>query len=132
MIKLVKFNLLIGGQRCRTIEDLRNNFNILNVMEEFQKGKLEKWLKVRKFDEYESIKEIDKTSDDLEIANSLCRILSIGKEYDKSEFENIKSKRAREYMEKTIHVTGSSSFKSSEFGMKSTLEPIKKRKGWFK
>lgn len=78
MIKLVKFNLLIDGQRCRTIEDLRNNFNILDVMEEFQNGKLEKWLKVRNFNEqFEQVKAIDKNSDLLQIAQQLCKIFDV-------------------------------------------------------
>lgn len=78
MIKLVKFNLLIDGQRCRMIEDLRNNFNLLDVMEEFQNGKLEKWLKVRNVDEqFDLIKAIDKNSDLLQIAQQLCKIFDI-------------------------------------------------------
>lgn len=88
MIKLVKFNLLIDGQRCRRIEDLQNNFNLIDVIEEFQNGKLEKWLKVRNFDEqFEQVKAIEKESDLLEIAQQLCKIfeISIGEDDLKNE-----------------------------------------------
>jgi len=78
MIKLVKFNLLIDGQRCRMIEDLRNNFNLLDVMEEFQNGKLEKWLKVRNFaEQFELVKAIDKNSALQFIAQQLCNIFDV-------------------------------------------------------
>jgi hypothetical protein len=47
-------------------------------MEEFQKGKLEKWLKVRNFDDqFELVKAIDKNSDLQSIAQQLCNIFDV-------------------------------------------------------
>jgi hypothetical protein len=47
-------------------------------MEEFQSGKLEKWLKVRNFDDqFELVKAIDKNSDLQSIAQQLCNIFDV-------------------------------------------------------
>jgi hypothetical protein len=47
-------------------------------MEEYQNGKLEKWLKVRNFDDqFDSIKAIHKNSDLLQIAQQLCKIFDV-------------------------------------------------------
>ena len=67
-MKKLKINLLVDGVRCKNREDIKENFNILDVLEYFKNGKLIKWAKVRGFnelvDELESISE----SNDLDIA----------------------------------------------------------------
>jgi len=77
MIKKIKFNILVDNQRCRTIDELRNNFNLVDVFELFKTGKLEKWLKIRKFSELESILEIDKEASEDIMLRELCRIFII-------------------------------------------------------
>jgi len=76
-MKKLKINLLVDGVRCKNREDIKENFNILDVLEYFKNGKLIKWAKVRGFnelvDELESISE----SNDLDIAKSLCDIFEI-------------------------------------------------------
>jgi len=90
MIKLVKFNLLVDEKRCRSIEDLRDNFNLLDVLEHFERGKLEKWLKIRKFDSYyEQIKAIEDKEITPELLQKLCDIfeVTLDKETLKNELE---------------------------------------------
>jgi hypothetical protein len=56
-------------------------------MEEYQNGKLEKWLKVRNFDDqFELIKAIDKNSDLQQIAQQICNIFHMT--IDEDELKN--------------------------------------------
>ena len=52
MAKTIKFNLMLDGKPVRTIEEFQENFCIDDILEFYQKGLLQKWLKVRGFDEY--------------------------------------------------------------------------------
>ena len=64
MAKTIKFNLQIDGNYVNSIVGLRENFCINDVLELYKNGLLEKWLKVRGFNEYLSkVKKIDKNSD---------------------------------------------------------------------
>ena len=77
MAKKLKFNLIVDGVRCKNVEDIQNNFNILDLIEYFKNGKLIKWAKVRDLDDL--IQEIEniQSDDNLEIAKKLCRIFTI-------------------------------------------------------
>ncbi len=35
---------MVDGQKVRTLEELRENFNLEDVLEHFYSGKLQKWL----------------------------------------------------------------------------------------
>ena len=63
MAKTIKFNLNLDGQQVRCIEDLQENFCIEDIMRLYLDGLLQKWLKVRGYDEelrqVEAIKEKD-------------------------------------------------------------------------
>ena len=89
MIKLVKFNLLVDNKRCRSLEDLQNNFNLFDVLEHFERGKLEKWLKTRKYEEHyqqiRTLKEERKTT--IQTAQKICEIFNIAVESDVLENE---------------------------------------------
>lgn len=64
MAKTIKFNLQIDGNYVNSIDGLRENFCINDVLDLYKNGLLEKWLKVRGYDEYLSkIEKIDKNSD---------------------------------------------------------------------
>jgi len=52
MVKEIKFNLIINGKSCRTIKDLKTNFNIDDVLKLYEDGRLLRWLEVRKYDDY--------------------------------------------------------------------------------
>jgi len=77
MIKKIKFNIVIDGQRCRTIEDLQENFNLADIFDEFKSGKLEKWLRRRNFSELDAVLSIDKESEDTSVLRELCTIFDI-------------------------------------------------------
>lgn len=47
MAKTIKFNLVCDGHQVRTLEDLRNNFCIEDILQYYKDGMLEKWLRVR-------------------------------------------------------------------------------------
>lgn len=63
MAKTIKFNLILDGQQVRCIEDLQENFCIDDIIHLYKDGLLQKWLKVRGYDDYlrqvEAIKEKD-------------------------------------------------------------------------
>ena len=76
-MKKLKINLLVDGVRCKNIEDIKENFNLLDVLEYFKNGKLIKWAKVRGFNELVDELESISKNKDLDIAKSLCDIFEI-------------------------------------------------------
>ena len=73
MAKTIKFNLQIDGNYVNSIDGLRENFCINDVLDLYKNGLLEKWLKVRGFNEYLSkVKKIDKNSD-----NTIVELIKI-------------------------------------------------------
>lgn len=77
MAKTIKFNLICDEKPIRTIEALRENFSIEDMLEYYSNGLLQRWLQVRGFDEeHEKVKKI-KTEDSLEIVKELIRIFGI-------------------------------------------------------
>ena len=51
MAKTIKFNLILDGNPVRTIEGLRENFSIEDILGYYENGLLSRWLKVRGFEE---------------------------------------------------------------------------------
>lgn len=85
MAKTIKFNLICDGNSVRTLEDLRNNFSIEDVLEYYKSGLLLRWLKVRGFDEeYEKVKGIEE-SDDISIIKKLIDIFGMEIEENQAE-----------------------------------------------
>jgi len=81
MAKTIKFNLLLDGNPVRDIKGLQNNFCINDILEVYENGLLQKWLRVRGFDEYldkvETVKNIKKESS---IIVELIKIFDIKKD----------------------------------------------------
>jgi len=77
MAKKIKFPLKMkNGALVRTIEELRENFDIDSLLEQFENGKLVEWLEDRYYDvEAEKIRELDRNS--MNFAQSLCKCLGI-------------------------------------------------------
>lgn len=74
----LKFNLKLDGNPVKNIEDLRDNFNVFDILEEFKQGKLERWLKDREEIEYlNQVQSISKDLEDKEIALKLLDIFEI-------------------------------------------------------
>ena len=81
-----KFNLLVDGQKVRTLEELRKNFNLEDVLEYFYSGKLQKWLASRDYKhELDQVKDIA-SSKKLDVSSKLLDIFKI--EYDKKELKH--------------------------------------------
>ena len=72
----VKFQLEIGGEKVRTLEQLREHFDIFEGMEYVKNGKLVKWLKSRGEDELaETVSALDPQGTDC--PKKLCCALGI-------------------------------------------------------
>ncbi len=58
----IKFNLNFGGEQIRTLDDLRENFSIEDILDVFNNGMLVKWLDARNHkDELAKVKAIQAT-----------------------------------------------------------------------
>ena len=77
MAKTIKFNLICDGKPIRTLEDLRNNFSVEDVLSYFQNGLLKRWLNVRGFSE--ELKKVSAitSKDEIEIITALVQIFGI-------------------------------------------------------
>ncbi|MCQ2372710.1 MAG: DUF6273 domain-containing protein [Phascolarctobacterium sp.] len=74
---MIKFNLYCDGQPIRSLEDLRENFNIDDIYEDYKSGKLVKWLQSRNYErEYIQIERIN-SKDKKAICDKLCVILGV-------------------------------------------------------
>lgn len=73
MTKAIKFNLILDGKSVRNLDELRDSFNIEDILVYFRNGLLIRWLETRGLNE--EIAELDKVpEDDVEAAKSLCCI----------------------------------------------------------
>ena len=80
MAKTIKFNLILDEKPVRNIEELRENFNIQDILEVYENGLLKRWLEVREYnEEAKKISEI-KTSKNIEVIKELIKIFNVEKE----------------------------------------------------
>ncbi len=77
MAKTIKFNLMLDDKPVRTIEELQENFCIDDILEFYQKGLLQKWLKVRGLDEY--LAKVEAISEKKSVIIELIKIFEIEK-----------------------------------------------------
>jgi hypothetical protein len=77
MAKTIKFNLILDSKPVRTIEELQENFCIDDILEFYQKGILQKWLKVRGFNEH--LNKVEAISDKKSAIIELIRIFELEK-----------------------------------------------------
>lgn len=87
MAKTIKFNLICDNKPIRTIEELRENFSIEDILEYYNNELLQRWLSVRGYDEYfREVRSIN-SKKPMEIIKKLIKIFSISvdeKEIEKS------------------------------------------------
>ncbi|MCC5911427.1 MAG: hypothetical protein JJT76_13410 [Clostridiaceae bacterium] len=77
MAKTIKFNLICDGYPVRTLEDLRNNFSIEDVITYFNNKLLHRWLSVRGYnEELEKVEKL-KNVDNLTVIKELVEIFDI-------------------------------------------------------
>lgn len=75
---MVRLPLIINGQRLKTLEGLRENFNLTELLERFRGGQLRAWLNCWDFDS--ELEQVEALSPDLpkqELLEALCRIFEI-------------------------------------------------------
>lgn len=77
MAKTIKFNLICDGKPIRTLEDLRSNFSIEDVLEYYNNKLLHRWLKVR--GDIEKLKKLEaiNESEDLPVVKALINIFEV-------------------------------------------------------
>lgn len=77
MAKTIKFNLNCDGKAIRTIDDLRDNFSIEDVLSYYKEGLLSRWLEVRGYDDI--LKEVNSLTceTDIDITKALIRIFEV-------------------------------------------------------
>lgn len=86
MAKTIKFNLILDGNPVRTLEGLRENFSIEDILVYFDNGLLLRWLDVRGFkSEYEAVSAIDKKGSNKNKLIELIKIFDV--ETDKDSIE---------------------------------------------
>lgn len=99
MAKTIKFNLLLDDNPVRDIKSLQNNFCIDNILEVYENGLLQKWLKVRGFDEY--LEKVENIKKDSSIIVELIKIFDIKKD-DTEIRESIYSLEFQENRKKSL------------------------------
>lgn len=112
MSKTIKFNLICDGKPIRTIENLKNNFCVEDILHYYKSKLLHRWLDVRGFTrEYQEVNAIT-TDDSLEIVKELIRIFGIETDEKKIEenvyaLQYLDEQRARYevYEKESYHVT---------------------------
>lgn len=102
MAKTIKFNLLCDEKPIRNLDDLKENFVIEDILNYYNNKLLQKWLKVRGFEEeFEKVNKINEKEDE-KIIYKLIEIFEIETNKDKIEesIEILKYKRENEiYLE---------------------------------
>ena len=78
MAKTIKFNLLLDDNPVRDIKGLQNNFCIDDILEVYENGLLQKWLKVRGFDEY--LEQVENIKKNTSVIVQLIKIFDIQKD----------------------------------------------------
>lgn len=75
-MKQIKFNIMSGNVHCRNINDLKENFNIHDILNAFENGILERWLLSQKLDDIcNKVSSIDKSAGDSQKLESLIKII---------------------------------------------------------
>lgn len=77
MAKAIKFNLICDGNPIRTIEDLRQNFSIEDVLELYHNGLLVRWLEVRGYSDWLNQVNAISEKSDIDIISDLIKIFEV-------------------------------------------------------
>jgi len=97
---MVRLPLLINKQRIKTLEELRENFNLTELIERYKGGQLRAWLNCWDFSsELEQLEAISPDLPELELAEALCRLFSVegnSKEQALTAFREILTRREQE------------------------------------
>ena len=88
MARLIKIPLYVGGKGCKTLDEIRDNFNIEDILKAFKDGTLKRWFEAQALTD--EITKIDNISieDDINTANGLCRFF-MGDEVSEEQINKI-------------------------------------------
>ncbi len=104
MAKKIRFPLNMNGAEVRTIEELRENFDIESVLGYFANGKLVTWLRDRYYDnEAMSIEAL--SVDDTDLKSKISSILGVSAETDDNEVDMETIQRRNEKLMKLRQIT---------------------------
>ena len=97
---MVRLPLLINKQRIKTLEELRENFNLTELLERYRGGQLRAWLNCWDFDsELEQLEALSSDLPEQELLEALCRIFGVegeAKEQALTAFREEQEKREEE------------------------------------
>ena len=89
-MKQVKFNLYVDEQKIRTLEQLSEHFNIDDLLEWYEAGVLQKWLKTRQYTTQLQQVEALVAGDQFETAKALIRIFDFTEEQAREALDSLK------------------------------------------
>lgn len=97
---MARLPLIINEQRLKTLEGLRENFNLTELLERFRGGQLRAWLNCWDFDsELEQVEALSPDLPEQELLEALCRIFGVegeAKEQALTTFREEQEKREEE------------------------------------
>lgn len=97
---MARLPLIINDQRLKTLEGLRENFNLTELLERFRRGQLRAWLNCWDFDsELEQVEALSPDLPEQELLEALCRIFGVegnAKEQALAAFKEEQEKREEE------------------------------------
>ena len=100
---MVRLPLLINKQRIKTLEELRENFNLTELIERYRGGQLRAWLNCWDFDsELEQLEALSADLPEPELLTALCHIFGVegdAKEQALTAFREEQEKREEQQQE---------------------------------
>ena len=100
---MVRLPLLINRQRIKTLEELHENFNLVELIERYQGGQLRAWLNCWDFNsELEQLKALSADLSDQRLAEALCRIFGIEGGSKEQALNSLKEEKARQVQEQQL------------------------------
>lgn len=79
MAKTIKFNIEVNGKKIANLNALQENFNVDDILEHFESGRLKSWLKAQEYEDELGKVESISSKDDKEKVKNLLKIFEIPK-----------------------------------------------------
>ena len=100
---MARLPLIINEQRLRTLDELRENFNLAELIERFRGGQLRAWLYNWDFKaEQELVEVLPADLPDPKLADALCRIFGIEGESRTQALNSLKEEKVRQIQEQQL------------------------------
>lgn len=100
---MARLPLIINEQRLRTLDELRENFNLAELIERFRGGQLRAWLYNWDFKaEQELVEVLPADLPDPKLADALCRIFGIEGDSRTQALNSLKEEKVRQIQEQQL------------------------------